>query len=512
MECHMINIFSKGLYKITLICFFIIFLSGSAIFCILIFRGNYNSLKVFTTITPLSGIIVFSILLYIHLYRSIIKPIKILVSKTSQTASGDLNVDFSSDIKGDIGDLYGALNIMVYKISEIGADINVLSYSVKNGSSDLSGAANNLSDQVNRQAASAEQLSATTEEISSITTQNTHNAKETDRIANSSAGKSKVSGEAVKETLSSMNKISERITVIMEIARQTNLLALNAAIESARAGEAGKSFAVVATEIRKLAEKSQEAAVEIEKLTGESLKIANNTNQHIEELLPDIKKTSDLVNEITAASQEQQIGIDQINNAVQEFQQSAIHNASVADQLSSTSLDLLTRSKELFNTASYLKIKADVADEVSKKKGINIRQLPENKIFEYDDSFSVGIREMDNQHKNIFNIINNLYVAMKNNSGNSDIEGVINDLISYAVYHLTEEEAMMEIYNYSDTAAHKKIHRKITAQAIEIQNEYNRSHSPVIATKLMLFLKDWLIGHIKTVDIKYAEELRDRVK
>lgn len=507
----MVNLFSKGIYRITVLCLIVILSLIATVVCVILFSGNLNSVKVLVTILPVAGAVIFTILLYIHLYRSYIKPIKNLVSKTSLTASGDLNVDFSTEVKGDIGDLYGALDIMVRKISEIGADINILSYNVKKRSSDLSGAADNLSDQVNRQAASAEQLSATTEEISSITSQNTHNAKETDRIANSSAGKSRVSGEAVKETLTSMNKISDRITIIMEIARQTNLLALNAAIESARAGEAGKSFAVVASEIRKLAEKSQLAAVEIEELTNESLEIANNATLQIEELLPEIKKTSDLVNEITSASQEQQIGIDQINNAVQGFQQSAIDNASVADQLSSTSLDLLNRSRELFNTASYLKIKREVAEEVSKHKRVNIELLHENKIFEYDDSFSVGIEEMDRQHKKLFDIINNLYLAMKNNSGAGRIKEVINDLISYAVYHLNEEEAMMERYNYSETESHKKIHRKITAQAIEIQNEYNNTRSPVVATKLMLFLKDWLVGHIKTVDFMYADELRGKV-
>lgn len=508
----MLNLFSKGLYKITVLCLMIIALSIAAVLIIIMSYGNSNIVGQLLTILPVTGCIISALLLLMHLYRSYFKPIKNLVSKTSLTASGDLNVDFSTDAKGDIGDLYGALDIMVKKISEIGADINILSYNVKKRSSDLSEAADNLSDQVNRQAASAEQLSATTEEISSITSQNTHNAKETDRIADSSAGKSRVSGEAVKETLSSMNKISDRITIIMEIARQTNLLALNAAIESARAGEAGKSFAVVASEIRKLAEKSQLAAVEIEELTNDSLNIANNATIQIEELLPEIKKTSDLVNEITSASQEQQVGIDQINNAVQGFQQSAIDNASVADQLSSTSQDLLSRSKELFNTASYLKIKRDVADEVSKRKRVIIQQLDEDKIFEYDESFSVGIEEMDRQHKKLFDIINNLYVAMKNDAGASEITKVISDLISYAVYHLNEEEDMMETYNYSGTSAHKNIHRKITAEAVEIQKEYNKSHSPVIATKLMLFLKDWLVGHIKTVDFKYAEELRGKVK
>jgi methyl-accepting chemotaxis protein len=203
------------------------------------------------------------------------------------------------------------------------------------------------------------------EEMTSNIKQNAENALQTEKIALQSAENAKVGGKAVAETVSAMKEIAGKISIIEEIARQTNLLALNAAIEAARAGEHGKGFAVVASEVRKLAERSQTAAAEINRLSATSVEVAENAGDMLAKLVPDISKTAELVQEITAASNEQNSGAEQINKAIQQLDQVIQQNASASEELSSTASNLTGQAEQLMNVMSFFKTKESKKSFVS---------------------------------------------------------------------------------------------------------------------------------------------------
>jgi methyl-accepting chemotaxis protein len=185
--------------------------------------------------------------------------------------------------------------------------------------------------------------------------QNADNSQQTEKIALKSANDAIDSGKAVSEAMAAMKEIASKISIIEEIARQTNLLALNAAIEAARAGEHGKGFAVVAAEVRKLAERSQTAAGEISKLSLSSVEVAERAGSMLTKLVPDIQKTSELVQEISASSKEQAGGADQINSAIQQLNQVIQQNAGAAEEMASTAEELSSQAEQLQGTISFFK-------------------------------------------------------------------------------------------------------------------------------------------------------------
>ncbi|MBF0321149.1 MAG: hypothetical protein HQL01_15255, partial [Nitrospirae bacterium] len=229
------------------------------------------------------------------------------------------------------------------------------------GSGELSAGAQQLSEGATEQAASVEETSSSMEEMTSNIRQTTDNSKQTEAISTTAAKDALESGKAVSEAVNAMKEIASKISIIEEIARQTNLLALNAAIEAARAGEHGKGFAVVASEVRKLAERSQKAAGEISELSASSVSIAEQAGTMLNKLVPDIRKTADLVQEITAASNEQNTGAEQINKAIQQLDQVIQQNASAAEEMASTSEELSSQSEQLQNTIAFFKTGAEGA-------------------------------------------------------------------------------------------------------------------------------------------------------
>jgi len=213
--------------------------------------------------------------------------------------------------------------------------------------SGLNEAAESLSSNASRQAGSAQQASAAVEQMNANIRQTADNAVQTEKIAVQSSEEARTSGEAVDRAVSVMRTIADKITIIQEIARQTDLLALNAAVEAARAGEHGRGFAVVASEVRKLAERSQSAAAEISTLSGETVDVSERAGQMLQTLVPNIKRTADLVQEISAATREQNIGAEQINDAIRDLDQVIQQNAAAAEEAARTSEGLAEQSREM---------------------------------------------------------------------------------------------------------------------------------------------------------------------
>jgi methyl-accepting chemotaxis protein len=288
-----------------------------------------------------------------------VQPIRRLNNVVEQIASGDLSLSITADSNDELGKLFDTLKAMVEKLNAVVSDVKTASGNVASGSQQLSAGSEQMSQGTTEQSASAEEASSSVEEMNATIKQNADNASQTEKIALKSANDAIDSGKAVSETVGAMKDIAKKISIIEEIARQTNLLALNAAIEAARAGEHGKGFAVVASEVRKLAERSQSAAGEISHLSTSSVEVAERAGVMLAKLVPDIQRTSELVQEITAASREQTVNADQINSSIQQLNQVIQQNAGAAEEMASTAEELSSQAEQLQATISFFKTRED---------------------------------------------------------------------------------------------------------------------------------------------------------
>ncbi len=294
--------------------------------------------------------------------RSIRRKLQIAVDLAERVAKGDLEARATANGNDEINDLLSSLNTMSANLRRIVGEVMTTATSVAKSSQELSTSAEQLSHGSTEQAASTEEASASMEEMAANVKQTAENASVTEQMATRSANDAEVSGAAVSKAVDAMQTIAAKINIVQEIARQTDLLALNAAVEAARAGEHGRGFAVVASEVRKLAERSQAAAAEIGALSGETVKVAQEAGEMLTRLVPDIRKTAELVEEITAACREQDVGASQINQAINQLDKVTQQNASASEQVSVSSDRLALQAEQLQSVMGFFRFETGNQD------------------------------------------------------------------------------------------------------------------------------------------------------
>jgi methyl-accepting chemotaxis protein len=318
-----------------------------------------HSLSTASTIMAIGLVValVIGVATAIFITKGITGPVIQGVTFAQKMSEGDMTLDLDVNQKDEIGMLADALREMTRRLNEVMGEVVEGANNVASGSQQLSATSESLSQGASEQAASVEEVSSSMEEMASNIQQNADNSVQTESMALKAAKDAEEGGQAVAQTVGAMKQIAEKISIIEEIARQTNLLALNAAIEAARAGEHGKGFAVVAAEVRKLAERSGHAAAEISSLSSDSVAVAEKAGVMLTAIVPDIKKTAELVQEISAASREQNAGADQINKAIQQLDQVIQQNASASEEMASTSEELSSQAEQLLSTVSFFRLK-----------------------------------------------------------------------------------------------------------------------------------------------------------
>jgi methyl-accepting chemotaxis protein len=302
---------------------------------------------------------ILGVVLLVYFVGRMVNPLKELKEIAQKVSEGNLKVQSNVRQNDEIGALGDAINQMVFKLREIVENIQNGAKNISSASEQVSSSSQQLSQGASEQASSTEEVSSSMEEMVSNIQQNSDNAQETEKISKKANEGVQEGNQAAQNSAGSMKEIAEKITIINDIAFQTNLLALNAAVEAARAGEHGKGFAVVASEVRKLAERSSEAAKEIDEKSKNGVEVSEKAGKQLEEIVPEIEKTTQLVQEISAANSEMQNGADQVNNAIQQLNNVTQQNAASSEELATSAEELSSQADQLEQIISFFSVGND---------------------------------------------------------------------------------------------------------------------------------------------------------